>query len=173
VAQRIFNTMTGQKALFEPLVAGQVGIYVCGPTVQDRSHVGHARVYTAFDVVVRWLRASGLKVTHVRNFTDIDDKIIKKAAEKGLTPKQLSEQNIELFWKEMDELGIQRPDVAPKVTEHIPEIIAIIAKLVEKGAAYESRGDVYFAVKQYPPYGKLSHRNLDDLQAGARVEPGD
>ena len=173
MALRIFNTMTGQKAGFQPLVAGKVGLYVCGPTVQDRSHVGHARVYTAFDVVVRWLRQSGLEVTHVRNFTDVYDKIIRKAAEKGITPHELAEQNIALFWKEMDELGIARPDVAPKVTEHIPEIVGLIEKLVAKGAAYESKGDVYFSVKNYPPYGKLSHRNIDDLVAGARVEPGD
>jgi cysteinyl-tRNA synthetase len=173
VALRIFNTITGQKAPFEPLVAGKVGLYVCGPTVQDRSHVGHARVYTAFDVVVRWLRAKGLAVTHVRNFTDIDDKIIRKAAELGITPDALAEKNIALFWSEMDELGIGRPDVAPRVTTHIPEIIALIETLIARGAAYESQGDVYFAVKKYPPYGKLSKRNLDDLLSGARVESGE
>jgi cysteinyl-tRNA synthetase len=173
VALRIYNTLTREKEDFVPLKPGEVGIYVCGPTVQDRSHVGHARVYTAFDTVVRWLRAKGWKVTYVRNFTDIDDKIIKKAAEKGISPKELSEQNIELFLKEMGELNIALPDVGPKVTEHIPEIIAITEKLVKQGAAYASQGDVYFAVKQYAPYGKLSRRNIDDLLSGARVEPGE
>jgi cysteinyl-tRNA synthetase len=166
VALRIFNTLSGEKEDFVPQQPGKVGIYVCGPTVQDRSHVGHARVYTAFDVVVKWLRAKGFAVTYVRNFTDIDDKIIKRANEQGLTAKQLSEQNIELFLKEMAEIGVDRADVQPKVTEHIPEIIAITEKLVQKSAAYATHGNVYFAVKQYPPYGKLSKRKLDDLIAG-------
>ncbi len=166
MALRIFNTLSGEKEDFVPQQPGKVGIYVCGPTVQDRSHVGHARVYTAFDVVVKWLRAKGFAVTYVRNFTDIDDKIIKRANEQGLTAKQLSEQNIELFLKEMAEIGVDRADVQPKVTEHIPEIIAITEKLVQKSAAYATHGNVYFAVKQYPPYGKLSKRKLDDLIAG-------
>jgi cysteinyl-tRNA synthetase len=167
VALRIYNTLTSKKEDFVPRVPGKVGIYVCGPTVQDRSHIGHARVYTAFDVVVKWLRAKGLAVTHVRNFTDVDDKIIRKANERGIPVTELTAELIELFWKEMDALNIARPDVAPKVTEHIPEIIQITEKLVAKEAAYKSEGDVYFAVKAYAPYGKLSKRNLDDLQAGA------
>ena len=162
---RLFNTLTGEVEEFKPLVAGKVGIYVCGPTVQDRSHIGHARVYTAFDVVVRWLRAKGLEVRYVRNFTDVDDKIIKKAAERGMTPHELSEANIALFIQEMGELGIARPDVEPKVTEHIPEIVGITRELVERQAAYASGGDVYFEVRKYPPYGRLSKRKLDDLQA--------
>ncbi|MBI5546674.1 MAG: cysteine--tRNA ligase [Deltaproteobacteria bacterium] len=170
---RTFNTLTNRKEPLQPLHPGVVGMYVCGPTVYDMSHVGHARVYVTFDVVARFLRHAGFKVTYVRNFTDIDDKIIKRANERGVPAGQISEKYIAEFLKDMDTLGVQRPEVQPKVTEHIPEIIDLIQKIIARGLAYASGGDVYFAVREYAGYGKLSKRNLDDLEAGARVEPGD
>ena len=173
MAQRLFNTLTNRKEDLVPLVDRKVGMYVCGPTVYDMSHVGHARVYTAFDTVVRWLRASGWEVRLVRNYTDVDDKIIKRANELGIPAHEVSERYIREFQRDMRALNVLPGDVEPKVTEHIPEIVALIERLVEKGVAYESGGDVYFSVKRFPSYGKLSKRNLDDLQAGARVEVGE
>ncbi len=173
MALRIFNTLTGEKAVFTPLHPPKVGLYVCGPTVYDFSHVGHARVYVAFDVVVRVLRRRGYEVTYVRNYTDVDDKIIKRAAELGEKPEVLSERFIQAYDEDMAALSVLPPDVAPRVTRHLPEIVALIEQLVAKGRAYASAGDVYFAVREYPGYGKLSKRNLDDLKSGARVEPGD
>ena len=173
MALRIFNTLTGEKETFVPLAPPKVGLYVCGPTVYDLSHVGHARVYVAFDVVVRVLRRRGYEVTHVRNFTDVDDKIIRRANELGEPPFHLSERFAKAFEEDMAALSVQPPTVAPKVTTHIPEIIALIEKLVARGIAYASEGDVYFSVRGYPGYGKLSKRKLDDLKSGARVEPGE
>jgi cysteinyl-tRNA synthetase len=170
---RIFNTLTGEKETFQPLQPQEIGFYCCGPTVYDMSHVGHARVYVAFDVVVRYLRWRGHRVKYVRNYTDVDDKIIRRAAELGETPSELSERFIREYLKDMASLGVGRGDVEPKVTEHIPEIVAIIEKLVGNGLAYASQGDVYFAVRLDPSYGKLSRRKLDDMRAGARVEPGE
>jgi cysteinyl-tRNA synthetase len=170
---RIFNTLSGDKEPLQPLHPPDVGFYVCGPTVYDMSHVGHARVYVAFDVVVRYLRWRGYRVKLVRNFTDVDDKIIKRAAEVGEKPSDVSERFIREYLFDMASLGVGRGDVEPKVTEHIPEIVAIIEKLVAKGLAYASQGDVYFAVRLDPSYGKLSRRKLDDMRAGARVEPGE
>jgi cysteinyl-tRNA synthetase len=170
---RAFNTMTNRKEPLQPLKDGAIGMYVCGPTVYDMSHVGHARVYVIFDVVARYLRHAGYKVTYVRNFTDVDDKIIKRANERGVPPGEISEKYIAEFLKDMGALSVERPDVEPKVTEHIPEIVALIQKIVARGMAYQSGGDVYFAVREYPGYGKLSKRNLDDLMAGARVDPSD
>ncbi len=167
------NTMTGKKEIFHPITEGKVGLYVCGPTVYDMSHVGHARVYVTFDVVARFLRSLGNEVTYVRNFTDIDDKIIRRANEQGVPSSEISEKFIAEFQKDMASLGVAPADVEPKVTQHIPDIIALIEKIIANGHAYESGGDVYFAVRSFNGYGKLSKRDLDQLEAGARVEVGD
>ncbi|MGC3998794.1 MAG: cysteine--tRNA ligase [Anaeromyxobacter sp.] len=171
---QLHDTLAGKKRDLEPLEPGKLGVYVCGPTVYDHTHLGHARCYVAWDVVVRHLRARGLDVKYVRNFTDVDDKIIQRANQRGEDPVALAARYADLFLEDMDALGNLRPDVAPKVSEHIPEIVALIAELVEKGFAYApGNGDVYYAVRKFPEYGRLSRRNLDDLQAGARVEPGE
>jgi cysteinyl-tRNA synthetase len=173
MTQRVFNTLTGQKEELVPRVPGKLGMYVCGVTPYDMSHLGHARCYSAFDTVVRWLRASGLEVLLVRNYTDVDDKIIKRANELGVPSTEVSERFIREYRTDMASLGVMPADVEPKITEHVPEVIALIERLVAAGVAYESRGDVYFAVRAFPGYGKLSKRNLDDLLSGARVEPGE
>jgi cysteinyl-tRNA synthetase len=166
---RIYDTMTGQKIPFAPMTPGKVGMYVCGPTVYDMSHIGHARAYVAFDVVVRYLRRH-FEVTYVRNYTDVDDKIIKRAHEVGEEPATLAERFIKEFEVDMHALGVKDADVQPKVTEHITEIVELVRTLVAKEAAYVSKGDVYFAVDKFPGYGKLGRRALEDMEAGARVE---
>jgi len=173
MTQRLLNTLTNEKEELVPASDRKVGMYVCGPTVYDLSHAGHARCYVVWDTVARWLRASGWDLTVVRNYTDVDDKIIRRANELGEAPHELSERFIREFQADMRAINVGPADVEPKVTEHMPEIIALVAKLVDKGFAYESEGDVYFAVRHFEPYGKLSKRNLDDLLAGARVEPGE
>jgi cysteinyl-tRNA synthetase len=171
---QIHDTLTGSKHPLETLAPGVVRMYACGPTVYDLSHVGHARSYIVWDVVSRHLRARGNAVTYVRNFTDVDDKIIKRANERGEDPMALADRFAIAFNEDMDALGCARPDVEPRVSTHIPEIVALIEILVQKGHAYApGNGDVYFAVRTFPDYGKLSRRNLDDLQAGARVEVGE
>jgi cysteinyl-tRNA synthetase len=170
---RFHNTLTDRKEEFVPLVPGQVGMYVCGPTVYDMSHIGHARCYVIWDTVARHLRFRGYEVKYVRNFTDVDDKIIKRANERHESPIALAAHYADEFLADMDSLANQRPNVQPRVSDHIPEIITIIEKLIANGAAYESKGDVYFSIRSYPDYGKLSRRNLDDLRSGARVEPGE
>jgi cysteinyl-tRNA synthetase len=170
---RLFDTMSKTKVELQPRTPGQLGIYVCGPTVYDLSHVGHARCYVAFDVIVRHLRASGLQVTFVRNLTDIDDKIIKRAAERGEEPRALSERMSAEFHVDMASLGNLPPDVEPRVTEHVPEIIALVQLLLERGKAYQATGDVYFEVETFYDYGRLSGQPLDALKAGARVEVDD
>ncbi len=170
---RIFNTLTGQKEDFSPLAPPSVGIYVCGPTVYDMSHIGHARAYVAFDVVVRHLRHRGFRVRYVRNYTDLDDKIIQRAAELGRPPAEVSERFIREYQIDMATLGVARADVEPKVTGHVPEIVALIGELVANGHAYAAAGDVYYSVRSFPGYGKLSGRRLADMKAGARVEPGE
>ena len=170
----IHDTLAGSKHELTPRVPGAIGIYACGPTVYDLSHLGHARCYVVWDVVVRHLRARGLTVKYVRNFTDVDDKIIKRASERGEDPVALAGRYADEFHRDMDALGCLRPDVEPRVSGHIPEIVALIGSLVEKGFAYApGNGDVYFAVRRFPEYGRLSGRNLDDLLAGARVAPGE
>ena len=166
---KIFNTLSGKKQPLEPIEPGHVKLYVCGITSYDYCHIGHARSALAFDMIVRYLRYRGLRVTYVRNFTDIDDKIINRAAEQHTTPAELANRFIDEFYVDMDRLGIDRPDLEPKATEHIPEMIGLIAELVAKGMAYQSGNDVYYAVNSFPRYGKLAHRNLDDMQAGARI----
>ena len=170
---RLFNTLSNEKQDFVPVTPGRVGIYVCGITVYDLAHIGHARMLTAFDVAVRAMRWLGWQVSYVRNWTDVDDKIIRRAQERGEEPRQLAERFIGECRKDMQALNILPADVEPKATEHIPEMIAIISRLIEKGHAYAAGGDVYFAVRSFPAYGKLSKRNLDDLLSGARVEPGE
>ena len=170
---RLFNTMTMQKELLEPAIPGEVGVYVCGPTTYSYIHIGNARTFTSFDVVVRYLRHRGLKVKYVRNYTDVDDKIIKAAAETGETAVELSARYVEIFREDARALHLLEPDVSPKVSDHIAEIVGIIQKLVDKGHAYASQGDVYFSVSSDPDYAKLSKRNLDDLCVGERVHPGD
>jgi cysteinyl-tRNA synthetase len=170
---RVFNTLANEKQDFVPLEAGRIGIYVCGITVYDLAHMGHARMLTAFDVAVRFLRWAGWKVSYVRNWTDVDDKIIRRAQERGQDPKAFAEHFIEECRRDMNALNILPADIEPKATAHIPEMQTLISRLIERGYAYASEGDVYFAVRSFPPYGKLSKRNLDDLLSGARVDPGE
>jgi cysteinyl-tRNA synthetase len=170
---RLWNTLTDRKEDLAPRVPGEVGLYVCGLTVYDLPHLGHARMLVAFDTAARVLRWCGLKVKYVRNWTDVDDKIIKRAGDQGLDPVQFAARFIEESRRDMAQLNIAPADVEPKATEHIPEMVALIGQLIEKGHAYAAGGDVYFAVRSFPGYGKLSRRNLDDLLSGARVETGD
>ena len=167
---RIFDTLEAREVELTTLEPGKLRLYVCGPTTYDFAHVGNARPYTAFDAVIRYLRFSGYHVTHVRNFTDVDDKIIRRANERGESPFALSARFAEEFSRDMASLGIHPPDVAPKVSEHVPEIIALILQLIERGHAYARGGDVHFRVRSFVGYGKLSHRNVDDLLTGARKE---
>ena len=167
---RIFNTLTRSKTEFVPLVAGQVRMYVCGVTVYDLSHIGHARSAVAFDVIRRYLTYKGFKVTFVRNYTDIDDKIIRRANEEGIPASELSDRYVREYQADMASIGVLPGDVEPRATAHVPEMIALIERLVAKGAAYAVDGDVYFNVRQFAPYGRLSGKNLDDLRSGARVE---
>jgi len=167
---RLYDTLTGEKVHLEPRQAGQLGIYVCGPTVYDHAHLGHARVYVVFDVVVRHLRHRGLVVTYVRNFTDVDDKIITRANEQGREPLELAAEFAQSFSEDMARLGCLRPDHEPRVSRHIPEILDTVRRIEDAGLAYVRGDTVYFSVRKHPGYGKLSRRNLDDLRAGARVE---
>ncbi|HVP77344.1 MAG TPA: cysteine--tRNA ligase [Thermodesulfobacteriota bacterium] len=167
---RIYNTMTGNKEAFVPLREKKVGMYVCGVTVYDLSHIGHARSAIVFDTIYRYFRYRGYDVTFVRNFTDIDDKIIKKANQEGVDCKAVAEKYIGEFNTDMGRLGLEKPSVEPRATEHIPEMIRLISTLVEKGYAYQGGGDVFFSVGKFKDYGKLSKRNLEDMQAGARVD---
>jgi cysteinyl-tRNA synthetase len=167
---KIFNTLTGRKDPFEPLVPGQVRMYVCGVTVYDDVHLGHARSTLVFDVIRNYLRFSGYAVKYVRNFTDIDDKIINRASEEGKTSAEIVEKYLLAYQEDMRRLGVVQADVEPKATEHIPDIITMIQTLIAKGHAYRLNGDVYYEVKTYPAYGRLSKRKAEDLLAGARVE---
>lgn len=168
---RIHNSMSGQKEEFRPIHAGRAGMYVCGVTVYDHIHVGHARCYVAFDVIRRWLRYRGLHVTYVRNITDIDDRIIARAAENGETIGALTQRFISAMHEDFAALGIEPPDHEPRATQYIPGMIAMIARLIERGHAYVgTQGDVLYAVAKFPPYGRLSGKRLADLRAGARVE---
>jgi cysteinyl-tRNA synthetase len=166
----IHDTLSREKVALEPLEPGHVRLYVCGPTVYDYFHIGNARPFVAYDVVARHLRARGYRVTFVRNITDVDDKIIKRAAERGEPPEALATRFTEEFHRDVGALGCSTPDVEPRVTENIPQIVALIERLIANGVAYEAGGDVYFAVQQFPPYGELSHQPLDELKAGARVD---
>ena len=170
MALRIYNTLTRKKEEFVPLVPGQIGIYVCGVTVYDLSHVGHARSALAFDMIRRYLAFRGYRVKFVRNFTDVDDKIIQRAQREGVTAQEVSERYVAAEREDMAALGVLAPDVYSKATDHIPQMIALIERLIGKGLAYPVDGDVYFEVRRFPAYGRLSGKNIDDLLAGARVE---
>lgn len=167
---RVYNTLTGKKEEFIPLVPNKVKIYACGVTVYDNCHIGHARSAIVFDVINRYLRYKGFDVKYVRNFTDIDDKIIKRARQEGIPWDEVARKYTEEYYKDMDMLGVGRADVEPKATEHIQEMIEIIKSLIDKGYAYEADGDVYFTVEKFHDYGKLSKRNMEEMMAGARVE---
>lgn len=167
----IYNTLTRQKELFKPLTPGKISMYVCGITVYDYCHIGHARVMVGFDVITRFLRSQGWDVTYVRNITDIDDKIIKRANDNGEAYSDLTRRFIQYMHEDEASLGVLRPDIEPRATAYIDEIIAMIKKLVDKGFAYAaSNGDVYYRVKNFADYGKLTNKNLDELLAGARVD---
>ncbi len=170
MALRLYNTLTQTLEAFEPLIPGHVRMYTCGVTVYDLSHIGHARSALVFDTIRRYLEYSGYRVTFVRNFTDVDDKIIDRARKLGIPWDALARRYIEAFHQDMDALGLRRGDVEPKATDHIPEMIRIIQMLEQRGLAYAVVGDVYYSVRRFPEYGKLSHRSLEDLRAGARIE---
>ena len=171
---RIYNTLSRALEEFSPLEPGHVRMYVCGITVYDRCHVGHARANVAFDIAQRWLRASGLRVTFVRNITDIDDKIIRRAVENGETVRGLSNRMIAAMYEDFDALDIERPTHDPRATDYVPQMLDIVRRLENKGLAYRTpSGDVNFAVRRFPGYGKLSGKSLDELQAGERVAVAD
>ena len=170
MALRVYNTLSGGKELFEPLEPGRVRMYVCGVTVYDHCHIGHARANVVFDVIYRYLLYLGYDVTYVRNYTDIDDKIINRAIKEGVTFDKVSERFIAEFDRDMARLGLQLPTHQPRATEHISEIIDIVRTLVEKGYAYQAEGDVYYSVDRFAGYLKLSGRSLEEMQAGARIE---
>lgn len=169
----LYNTLTRRKEPFEPLQEGKVGIYVCGVTVYDQSHLGHAKSAINFDLIVRYLRHKGYEVKHITNFTDVDDKLIVRANELGIEPLKLSQQMIDEYFRDMDALKIKKANMYPKASETIPEIIDMVKGLEQKGYAYESNGSVYFSVRKAREYGKLSGQSLDQLQAGARIEVGE
>jgi cysteinyl-tRNA synthetase len=170
MAIHIHNTLSGKKEDFIPLQEKKVGMYVCGVTVYDLCHIGHARSAIVFDTIYRYFRYRGYEVTFVRNFTDIDDKIIRRANEEGVDCKTIAEKYIGEFNIDMGRLGLEKPSVEPRATEHIPEMIQLISALMQKGLAYPGGGDVFFSVGKFKNYGKLSKRDLEEMQAGARVE---
>jgi len=167
---RVYNTLIGSKEPFESLVPGKVRMYVCGVTVYDYCHIGHARSALVFDVLRRYLEYSGFVVEFAKNFTDVDDKIIKRANEQGVSCEQVTTTYINAYYEDMEKLGVRRATLEPRATEHIADIVRLVDTLLTKGMAYRVDGDVYFQVDRYPAYGRLSKRNLDDLQAGARVD---
>lgn len=174
---QVYNTLTRQKEEFKPLHEGRVGIYVCGPTVYGHSHIGHAKSYVSFDVVVRYLRYAGYKVLYVQNITDVghlldsgEDRVLKQSKIDQMHPMQVVEMYTKSYFEDMDALDVQRPDISPRASGHIIEQIEIIKQLIDKGYAYEAGGSVYFDVSKFVGYGKLSGRSVDDMEAGARVE---
>lgn len=167
---RIYNTLSRALEDFSPLEPGHVRMYVCGMTIYDLCHIGHARMMMAFDVVQRWLRSSGYRVTYVRNITDIDDKIIRRAVERGITIRELTDEMTAAMHQDVGALAIERPTVEPRATEYVPQMLALIGTLEGKGLAYRAgSGDVNYAVRKFPGYGKLSGKSLDELRAGERV----
>ena len=171
---RIYNSLTRSVQQFAPIVPGQVRMYVCGMTIYDLCHVGHARMMMAFDVAQRWLKQSGYSVTYVRNITDIDDKIIKRALERGITIRALTDEMIAAMHRDIGAMGIERPTHEPRATDYVGEMLGLIGKLERKGLAYRaSNGDVNFSVRKFAGYGKLSGKSLDDLRAGERVAVDD
>lgn len=171
---RVYNTWSKKKEEFTPIEEGKVGMYVCGVTVYDLSHIGHARCYVAFDVIYRYLQAHGYDVNFVRNFTDVDDKIIKRANESSQDVTELATGNIAAYHEDMDALGCLRPNLEPRVTGHVPEIIQLIEKIIANGHAYAADdGSVYFAIDTFPRYAGLSRRNIEDMVAGASERVGE
>ncbi len=166
----LYNTLAQKKEVLEPYENKKVRMYVCGPTVYDSAHLGHARAAVTFDIINRFLRFAGYDVTYVRNFTDIDDKIIARANERGVSAEEISKRYIEEYINDMDAIGVLTPDVQPKVTEHVPEIIEMIGDIIDRGYAYQSGNDVFFSVKKFEGYGKLSRRHPDDMLAGIRID---
>jgi len=164
---RLYNTLTGQKEPFEPAQPDHARIYVCGPTVYDYAHLGHARCYVVYDVLVRHLRASAMKVTYVRNITDVDDKILRRASETDTEPTALAARFADAYTEDMRRLGNLDPDIEPRVSTHLEDIFVLVQRLIDGGHAYVSDGDVYFSVESFPEYGKLSHRNLKQMKPGA------
>ncbi|TMV44113.1 cysteine--tRNA ligase [Paenibacillus mesophilus] len=170
---KVYNTMTRAKETFVPITPGEIQMYVCGPTVYDYIHIGNARPAIFFDVVRRYLEMSGYNVNYVVNFTDVDDKLIRKAEQTGETVPEIAEKYIAAYYEDIEALGIRKASANPRVTENIPEIVTLIQELVDTGYAYESGGDVYFRTEKFEEYGKLSHQNLHELQFGIRVEVGE
>ena len=171
---RIYNSLSRATEEFVPLVAGKVGMYVCGMTIYDLCHMGHLRMMMAFDVVFRWFQASGYEVTYVRNITDIDDKIIKRALERGITIRQLTDDMIAAMHADFAEVGVLRPTHEPRATEYVPQMLALIGQLEDRGLAYRAAdGDVNYAVRKFEGYGRLSGKSLDDLRAGERIAVDD
>ena len=167
---KMYNTLTKTKEVFQSVEPGKVKMYVCGPTTYNYIHLGNARPIVVFDTVRKFLQYAGYEVTYVQNFTDIDDKIIKKAQEEGIDPLALAAKYIAEYFKDADALGVARADQHPKVSEHLPEIVSTIKSLIEKGFAYELDGDVYYHIVKFEEYGKLSGRSIEEMQAGARIE---
>ena len=165
---KIYNTQTRQKEKFQSLELGKIGMYVCGPTVYNYIHIGNARTFISFDVIRRYLEWRGFKVTFVQNITDVDDKIIKKANEEGRTAAEVAEEYTKAFIDDMHKAGVKDPDIRPKATEEIPAMIELVEELIKGGHAYEVEGDVYFSVRSFPEYGKLSGRNIDEMESGHR-----
>lgn len=170
---KIYNTLTRRKEEFEPIRKGQVNIYVCGPTVYNYIHIGNARPIAVFDTLRRYMEYRGYKVKYAQNFTDVDDKIINRAKDEGVSALEISERYIKEYFDDADALNVRRADVHPKVSEHIDEIENFVDTLVGKGFAYEADGDVYFSTRKFPEYGKLSGQNIEDLEAGARIAVGE
>ena len=175
---RLFNTLTRRLEPFTPIVPGEVRMYVCGMTIYDLCHMGHARMMMAFDVVARWLAASGYAVTYVRNITDIEDKIIKRALERGITIRALTDEMIAAMRDDLAAIGTLPPTHEPRATDYVPQMLAMIRTLEDKGLAYRANadgegGDVNFAVRKFDGYGKLSGKSIEDLRAGERVAVGD
>lgn len=170
MSMKIYNTMTNTKEEFIPLVPGEVSMYVCGPTVYNFFHIGNARTFVVFDTVRRYFEYRGYKVKFVQNFTDIDDKMIKRANEEAITVEQLGDKFIEEYYKDADALNIERATANPRATAYIDQIISFVKDLIDRGYAYEVDGDVYFSTKKFKEYGKLSGQNIEDLQAGARID---
>ncbi|HIU25564.1 MAG TPA: cysteine--tRNA ligase [Candidatus Copromorpha excrementigallinarum] len=170
---RVYNTLTRKKEELKPIEEGVIKMYVCGPTVYNFFHMGNARPFVVFDTMRRYLEYRGYKVKFVQNFTDVDDKIINKAREEGVTAGEISEKYIEEYYKDAAALNVRKADVHPKVSQHIPEIIDFVKTLVDKGYAYEAGGDVYFSTRKFKDYGKLSGQNIEDLESGARIAVGE
>lgn len=166
----LYNTLSQKKEELSTLSEGKIKMYVCGPTVYDSAHLGHARAAVTFDVIYRFLTHIGYDVTYARNFTDVDDKIITKANQTGVTPDEVAEKYIKEYRDDMASIGVKRPTIEPRVTEHMPEIIDLVGRIIDKGYAYSSGGDVFFSVKKFKEYGKLSRRDPDDMLAGTRID---